>query len=397
MKFKGAVLALSPLVCLGCSHVRVTTSAKVDVVGRTVELGGSGGEFLGVSSDPDKGPAYQVTVHAHGEKYAHSLCHESDAFEVKRGFISIDVKAPITLLDSVTVDGMNEDGLSVSAHTLRQAIYQDEATAGSVQLQANGTLCFLSLVPWALSQFRLVEDLTARLRNTSVVANTIQPLPPGDRLHWAVEDASGNRAVIEYLDGKLHVHENSVGVMTNDPDYTWHLRNLNNYATIKGTDHDASGIQVQTAEVGAVPSVVGHGFNLWGMPGDISPPSRFVRLFYLRSLAVQNRGAPSTLTEGVKMIMGFLREVWITKGTAALSKGDGPGQFEFTQLSLVKVPQKRLFHFRSYDNTQWKVVNLTNVNFDKHSSMPLDDGSDGILDVTSKLLPSNSAGSTIFT
>jgi len=397
MKFRGAVLALSPLVCLGCSHVRVTTSDKVDVVGRTVELGGSGGELSVFFSDPDTGPAYQVTVHAHGEKYAHSPCNDSDAFEVKRGFISMDLKAPIPSLDSITVDGMNEDGLSVSAHTLRQAIYQDEAKTGSVHLPAHGKLCFLSLVPWALSQFRSVKDLTAKLHNTSVVADTVRPLPSGDRLHWAVEDASGDRAVIEYLEGKLHVHENSVGVMTNDPDYTWHLRNLNNYATIKGTDPDPGSLQVQTAEVGAVPSVVGHGYNLWGMPGDVSPPSRFVRLFYLRSLAVQNRGSPSTLTEGVKMIMGLLREVWITKGTVALSKGDGPGQFEFTQFSLVKVPQKRLFHFRSYDNAQWKVVDLTKVNFDKRSAMPLDDGSDGILDVTNKLLPLSSAGKTIFT
>ena len=34
---------------------------------------------------------------------------------------------------------------------------------------------------------------------------------------------------------------------------------------------------------------VGHGFNLVGMPGDYSPPSRFVRPFYLRQVTDQKR------------------------------------------------------------------------------------------------------------
>lgn len=234
------------------------------------------------------------------------------------------------------------------------------------------------------SDFRLVKDLTAALRNVSVVADTIVPLPMGDRSHWAVEDATGDKAVLEYLEGELHVHVNTVGVMTNDPDYTWHLRNLNNYATIQSIDPQPSGV-VKTPEVGQVPSVVGHGFNLWGLPGDLSPPSRFVRLFYLKANAMKNRGLPSTLTEGVKVVAGLLNQVWITKGTVALGNADGASHFEFTQYSLIKVPQKRQLSWKSYDNLQWHKVNLSQLDFTKRASTPVDDGSDGILDVTSRL------------
>ena len=33
--------------------------------------------------------------------------------------------------------------------------------------------------------------------------------------------------VVEYLQGSLQLHNNTVGVLTNDPDYIWHLRNPN--------------------------------------------------------------------------------------------------------------------------------------------------------------------------
>jgi len=51
-------------------------------------------------------------------------------------------------------------------------------------------------------------------------------------MHWAMADATGDSVVIEYLDGVLHVNNNTVGVMTNDPDYQWHLYNLNNYVNL---------------------------------------------------------------------------------------------------------------------------------------------------------------------
>jgi len=361
-----------------------------------MELGGSNGELLGVGSAgaPDETPPYQITVHARGERYSRSMCKHSESFVVQRGFVSVDLQA-VPQEDNVTVDGMNEDGLTISGHTLRQSVYQDEVHTGAAS-HSGFKLCFSSLVPWALGSFRLVKDLTEALQNVSVVADTFLPLPSGDRLHWAVEDATGDRAVLEYLEGKLQVHQNKVGVMTNDPDYTWHLRNLNNWASIHATDPKARDIAVETAEVGSVPSVVGHGFNLWGLPGDISPPSRFVRLFYLRALTVKNRGLPSTLREGVKIIMGLLNNVWITKGTVALGDGDGPGEFEFTQYSLIKVPQKRLYHWRTYDDSQWQVMDLTQIDFDRHSSRPLYDGSDGILNVTKRFL-SPSKGNAILT
>ncbi len=46
-------------------------------------------------------------------------------------------------------------------------------------------------------------------------------------VHWAIEDASGDSAIIEYLNGKVEIHHNKdYRVMTNEPAYGEQLRLL---------------------------------------------------------------------------------------------------------------------------------------------------------------------------
>jgi choloylglycine hydrolase len=47
--------------------------------------------------------------------------------------------------------------------------------------------------------------------------------------HYVVHDESGKSIVIEYVEGKLHVYDNVIGVITNSPAFDWHITNLRNY------------------------------------------------------------------------------------------------------------------------------------------------------------------------
>jgi choloylglycine hydrolase len=180
-----------------------------------------------------------------------------------------------------------------------------------------------------------------------------------------------------------------VGTFTNDPDFRWHQRNLNNFVNLS-PDWPAggAGIQVQS-EVGALPSVVGHGFNLLGVPGDYSPPSRFVRLFYLRQYAMLKH-PPTSLNATIALATGLLNNVFIAKGTVASSM---PGEVaEFTQYSVLKMPAKRELYFKDYDNTRWRRVRLDALDLSPRqpaapsAGFPLVDGTLGVEDVTARLL-----------
>ena len=61
-----------------------------------------------------------------------------------------------------------------------------------------------------------------------------------------------------------------VGVLTNDPEYDWQLKNLNQYAL-----YSLDRVQTSPWAASGPPKVFGHGLNTKGLPPSYSPPDRF--------------------------------------------------------------------------------------------------------------------------
>lgn len=101
---------------------------------------------------------------------------------------------------------------------------------------------------------------------------------------------------------------------------------------------------IQTSAFGTIPRTTGHGWNLAGLPGDSSPPSRFVRLFYLRQFALLKREL--SVEEGIVVGTGLINNVHIIKGTVA--REHVTSGLEYTPFSVIKIPSNRTFLFRSY-------------------------------------------------
>ena len=125
------------------------------------------------------------------------------------------------------------------------------------------------------------------------------------------------------------------------------------------------------------------------MPGDFSPPGRFVRLFYLRQYAML-RAPPTSLNESIGLAIGLLSNVFINQGTVASEKPTTP--LELTQYSVLKLSAARQFLFRDYASSRWKLVRLSELDFTPAQpagapsrSMPVTDGTLGVEDVTSQL------------
>lgn len=161
--------------------------------------------------------------------------------------------------------------------------------------------------------------------------------------------------MIEYTDGVLHVHNNTVGVMTNDPPFDWHLRNLNNYVSIRRR-WPVPGVQQHATEVGPVPQAVGHGANLLGLPGDATPAGRFVRLFYLREAARQ----PQSVEDALVLAQSLVNTVFIIDGTVAEAKPLETG-YDRTMWATLKVPSRGSIFVRSYSSMQWQEVKLSEL------------------------------------
>lgn len=133
--------------------------------------------------------------------------------------------------DISTTDGMNEAGLVANVLWLAESSYPhyDGKTPG------------LSLAAWAqyvLDNFATVSEAVKVLEKEPFTIVTAQV--PGENrlatLHLSLSDASGDSAIIEYIDGKQVIHHSpSYQVMTNSPSFDKQLALYEYWSQIGGT------------------------------------------------------------------------------------------------------------------------------------------------------------------
>ena len=145
-------------------------------------------------------------------------------------------------LEKVLSDGLNERGLNANL------LYLDGSRYGSRSSDRPG-ISNANMVAFVLDNFATVEEALAGLRQIQVVSDKLMNREWG--LHLSLADRGGDSAVVEYIDGQMVVHRGAkTAVMTNEPPLDWQLRNLKRYKPFGGT---------------------------LALPGDVDPPSRFVR------------------------------------------------------------------------------------------------------------------------
>src|SRR6185295_11904891 len=98
---------------------------------------------------------------------------------------------------------------------------------------------------------------------------------------------------------RLLRHDAPLGVMANAPTYDWHMTNLANYVNLSVND-------VESAKIGGVKvDAFGAGAGLLGIPGDFTPPSRFVRASVYSQSAVPNKTAGDAVLSAFHILNQF--------------------------------------------------------------------------------------------
>ena len=105
--------------------------------------------------------------------------------------------------------------------------------------------------------------------------------------------------MIEYVDGELHTYDNPIGVITNSPTFDWQQTNLRNYINLSTVN--ASPLTID----GVTLAPFGQGSGMMGLPGDFTPPSRFVRAVALSQDAVPGQDAEATVKVAFHILDSF--------------------------------------------------------------------------------------------
>lgn len=269
------------------------------------------------------------------------------SWQAKYGYLYLDAfDIPMV------VDGMNEVGLSFEALYLPGETTYETVADGK---EANA-LAYYRMGDWILGNFKTIAEVKAALSNIIVFAEKIKGL--GDMifpLHFIIYDATGKSIVLEYIDGKPHVYDNQLGVATNAPTYDWHVTNLRNYTNL--TPHAPKPISI----AGITFNATGQGSGMLGLPGDVSPPSRFVKTAVLLASVVPANDA----TQAINLAEHIINNVDIPMGLVRETEANGSTINEFTQWVVFKNLTKREFFYRTYNNLSLQKIELERLDFSK--------------------------------
>jgi choloylglycine hydrolase len=273
--------------------------------------------------------------------------------------------------DIKLMDGINEAGLVAGAFYL--PTFASYATV-TPENQSKG-LAPAEFPNWLLTQFASVDEVRKAIQSgAAIITPAIEPgwgsTPPP--FHYAVYDKTGASIVIEPIDGKLVIHDNPLGTITNSPNFDWHLTNLRNYITLNPNNVDKKKLgKLQLQALGA-------GNGMWGLPGDFSPPSRFVRAALFSANAIPSANAE----EGINQIFHLLNNFDIPMGIARDNGAD-----DHTEITTARDPQNLRYYFKSYSDQTIRMVDMKklDLNAKEIKHFRVDESSQPIVEMSAKL------------
>ncbi len=347
-----ALLTLDAAVASACTGITIRPADGSVVFARTMEFGAD------LKSNVIIVPrGYEFAGTAPGDK-------PGMRWKAKYGIVGINA-----FDEPLVADGMNEKGLHIGLFYFPgYAEYQEVKPEHTSR----------ALAPWELGTYLLstcssveeAEQAAKAVLVGEVVMEKMGIVPP---LHLVATDASGKSIVFEFVSGELTVHLNPLGVMTNSPQFDWHMTNLSNYVTMKSKNFE--GIDLAGNKI----KPLGQGSGMLGLPGDFTPPSRFVR-----AVAYSQTALPvETAKEGVLQAFHILNQFDIPKG-AAMGVEHGVEVADYT-LWTSAVDLKNLRHyFRTYENSQIRMVDLQQVDFNAQSIKTISMRGDEVIEDLSK-------------
>jgi choloylglycine hydrolase len=250
-------------------------------------------------------------------------------------------------VDHIT-DGINEKGLVCGLFYFPHYAEFQPLNAQNTQQ----SIAFWELGTFLLSTCATVQDVRKIITTISVVETPFEN-QRSLSAHYIVHDTQGNSLVIEYIKGKLTLYDNPYGVITNSPSFDWHMTNINNYLhlfTPQTKKLTIAGIELASP---------GEGSNFIGLPGDFTPPSRFVRLTVLSQTSV----ALPTAAECINQAINIMNNVTVPRGPVTIDDA-GKKKYDYTQwMTVYDVTNKRLY-YRTYDNPNFRYIDGNKVSFE---------------------------------
>ena len=240
-------------------------------------------------------------------------------------------------------DGFNEHGLAIAGLS-----FVDSARYLPPAPDRDNVASF-EILPRLLGQCRSVAEARVLLENLRVTDTAFNRQFPPSPLHWLLADRQ-EAIVIEPMADGLHLYENPVGVLTNEPPFPEQLRRVSD-----GMTFSALPPENKLAPRLKLP-VYSYGLGAMGLPGDLSSPSRFLQAVFAR----ENSLCGTSEAESVSQFFHLLDFISQPRGCTAIAKD----VWEWTLYAACFSTRKGIYYYRTYDSHQICAVDLRQENLD---------------------------------
>ena len=243
-------------------------------------------------------------------------------------------------------DAVNEKGLAIAGLNFVGNARYNRAAEG-----ANNVASF-EFIPWLLGKCKSVRDAKKLLKITNLVNTAFSDQLPPASLHWLLADEC-EAITIEATETGLHIYDNPVGVLTNNPPFSQQIFHLNNFMQISPNDPENNFSNKITLQH------YSRGMGAMGLPGDLSSQSRFVRAAFTKLNSVSG----SAEEESVNQFFHILSTVAQTRGCCRLEHD----RLEITIYSSCCNASKGIYYYTTYGNHRICAVDMrkTNLNSDQ--------------------------------
>lgn len=242
-------------------------------------------------------------------------------------------------------EATNEKGLSMAGLNFPENAYYKEAVSDKINIAP------FEFIPWILGQCATVSEATTLLKNTNLLNEDHSNKLPLTSLHWMISDRHAS-IVVESVKEGIHIYQNPVGVLTNNPTFDKQLFYLNNYMNLTNKEPEnqfAPNLNLK---------IYSRGMGAFGLPGDWSSQSRFVKAAFVK----MNSVCGTSEDESISQFFHILSSVEHPRGCV----DTGNNLYEITVYSCCCNTDKGIYYYKTYDNNQITAVTMHRENLDSN-------------------------------
>lgn len=242
-------------------------------------------------------------------------------------------------------DAINEKGLGMAGlNFVGNAVYQE-----ADESEDRNNVAQYEFIPWILGSCASVGEARVALDRMTLTGTPFSEQLPTAQLHWIIADRNGAITVECMADG-LHVYENPVGVLTNNPPFPQQMFLLNQYMGLSPKQP----VNTFAPEVGLV--TYSRGMGAIGLPGDLSSTSRFARVAFVK----QNSLSGDSEAESVSQFFHILGSVDQQRGCCEVASD----KYEITIYTSCCNADKGIYYYNTYEGHQINAVDMNRENLD---------------------------------